>query len=64
MRCVRCKRPLITPAAEARTRAGVVAWGPKCAIMAGLIERRRRARKVKPEPTTDDADQMALEFAQ
>lgn len=39
LHCVRCRKPLVRPAAQ----AGGYAWGPKCARMAGLVQRRRKA---------------------
>lgn len=38
LRCIRCHKPLTRPAAQ----AGAYAWGPKCARLAGLVERRKR----------------------
>lgn len=38
LRCIRCHKPLTRPAAQ----AGAYAWGPKCARLTGLVERRKR----------------------
>jgi hypothetical protein len=60
LRCIRCKKPLRTAAAQ----AGAYAWGPKCARQAGLIQPRKRGRKAGPAPRTEtDVRQMALELA-
>lgn len=38
MRCARCSRPLLSaPAATIRTRSGLIAWGPVCARLSGLV---------------------------
>lgn len=39
LRCVRCHKPIVRPAAQ----AGGYVWGPKCARVAGLVQRRRKA---------------------
>lgn len=60
MKCVRCSKPLTTPAAT----AGAYGWGPKCARIAGLLKPKRRAR-VRSASTGAHADerQMALELS-
>lgn len=43
MRCARCSRPLLRePAAEVKTRAGVIGYGRTCAERMGLLEPKRR----------------------
>lgn len=39
LHCVRCHKPIVRAAAQ----AGAYVWGPKCARMAGLVQRRRKA---------------------
>lgn len=56
-RCVRCGKPLSRPAAE----AGAYAWGPRCAVLAGLVKRKRRKRISDRAPAPDiDPRQLAL----
>ncbi len=46
MRCARCHRTLLRqPAAEVKTRAGVVAYGLVCAERMGLVKPKRRPAK-------------------
>lgn len=43
MKCVRCDKPLRNaPAATIPSAAGTIGWGPKCAVLAGLIKPKRR----------------------
>ena len=47
MKCVRCDRPLLrAPAATIPTAGGAACWGPKCAVLAGLIRPKRRGPNV------------------
>ena len=48
MNCAMCGRPLTLPTVAIPTRAGPMAYGPKCAKRAGLIRHKERARKAKP----------------
>ena len=52
MKCVRCNRPLLVPAASVPTRSGIVGYGPVCAKKAGLLQnpspRIAQARKSPP----------------
>lgn len=61
MRCARCQRPLTESAVPP-----ISVWygyGPKCARLAGLLEKLPRARKVSPSPATAaDERQLALEL--
>lgn len=44
MNCVRCGKVLLRlPAATVPTQGGPVGWGPKCAVIAGLMRPKRRA---------------------
>lgn len=54
LRCIRCHKPLTRPAAQ----AGDYAWGPKCARLAGLVERRKR--KARPQAVRVEEQQMEL----
>lgn len=56
LRCIRCHKPLTRPAAQ----AGDYAWGPKCARLAGVVERRRRRRKARPQAVRVEEQQMEL----
>ena len=66
MKCCRCNRPILsTPAATIKTKAGLMAFGPKCARIAGLTERaarRRAAVAPRPQPERPNPDQMTLEL--
>jgi hypothetical protein len=50
MRCARCQRNLLRPAAEVKTRAGVDTYGQVCAERMGLLKPKRRPR---PTPQLD-----------
>ena len=54
MKCVRCNRPLLVPAASVPTRNGVIGYGPVCARKAGLLQnpspRITQHRKSPPRP--------------
>ena len=59
LRCVRCQKPLVRPAAQ----AGAYAWGPKCARQAGLVQHKReRLPRIHDvyRPRRRDARQMDL----
>jgi hypothetical protein len=68
VKCIRCGRALDIPTVQIRTRAGLAAWGPKCARKAGLLPERmtttRAASKTAParRRTADDENQMQLEL--
>ncbi len=68
MRCTRCHRPLIVPAATVTTRHGASNYGPVCAERMGLSGINRAAlpaglrRPRAQQTTTDDPAQMALEL--
>lgn len=68
MRCVRCGRALFsTPAVSIQSRAGPLHFGPKCAEIAGLAEKTRKAGKVSPprkRPETESVDGQLDLFAQ
>ena len=38
MKCIRCNKPLLTPAVSVPTRNGVIGYGPVCARKAGLLQ--------------------------
>lgn len=44
MRCVRCGKPIGKPAFQTQTKNGAAGWGPKCAQIDGLLERKREYR--------------------
>ena len=46
MHCVRCGRPLTTPAKTIASKNGPLMWGPVCAIKSGLIEPKARQRTI------------------
>lgn len=59
MKCARCGRPLTLPAVAISTRAGPLAFGPKCARFAGLVQQKQRAptiRRVQIAPDERQAD--------
>ena len=43
MRCARCNRPMLTPAATVSTHKGAKQYGPKCARAMGILETAARA---------------------
>jgi hypothetical protein len=63
MRCTRCKKPLSRSALSILTRRGYQHWGPKCARLAGLIQPRRKAVRIRSAQPETDPRQMALELA-
>lgn len=58
LRCTRCHKPLTRPAAQ----AGAYALGPKCARLAGLVERRKRKGMAAGSARLDDEKQMEITF--
>jgi len=44
MHCVRCGRLILRPerASTIPAQGGAVAWGPKCAVVAGLVKPKKR----------------------
>ena len=54
MKCVLCNRPLLTAAVSIPTRNGQLAYGPKCASKAGLVQkagqRTNHTQKTPPRP--------------
>lgn len=57
MKCVRCNRPMLTPAATVQTRAGLSAFGPKCAAVMGILPAKANApvrRKVSRATVQDE----------
>ena len=47
MKCARCGRPLTVPAVAIQTRHGPIAFGPKCARLADLVQHKQRAPKMR-----------------
>ena len=64
MHCVRCRRPLTTPAKAIASKNGPLMWGPVCAIKSGLIEPKARQRTIITHHQAQEVDenQMALEL--
>ena len=64
MHCVRCGRPLTTPAKTIASKNGPLMWGPVCAIKSGLIEPKARQRTIITHHQAQEVDenQMALEL--
>lgn len=63
MNCIRCGRPLATPAKTISSRHGLLAWGRVCAIKSGLIKVKRREAFAaqQAQPAEPDPRQMTLE---
>lgn len=73
MNCVRCGKPIFRAerASTISSARGVLAWGPKCAVIAGLVKLKkrgplitaRRSRRAKAAPERagqiDWVDEMA-----
>ena len=64
MHCVRCGRPLITPAKAIDSKHGPLMWGPVCALKSGLIELKARQPTLITHQQAPEVDenQMALEL--
>ena len=64
MHCVRCGRPLTTPAKTIASKNGPLMWGPVCAIKSGLIEPKARTPALGTHYQAQEVDenQMALEL--
>lgn len=62
MKCVRCSKPLQSPAVAIRKGTTVFGYGPKCARMAGLIEAIARAQPQTKVAGRNDQNQMQLEL--
>ena len=64
MHCVRCGRPLTTPAKTIASKNGPLMWGPVCALKSGLIEPKPRQRTIITHHQVQEVDenQMALEL--
>ena len=65
MHCVRCGRPLTTPAKTIASKNGPLMWGPVCAIKSGLIEPKARTPAMVTHQQADEVDpnQLTLELA-
>ena len=50
MKCIRCSRPLLTPAVSVPTRNGLVGYGPVCAKKAGLLNQGQRITQARKTP--------------
>lgn len=59
MRCVLCQRPLKRFAATAKTRAGLIGWGPKCAQTAGHVQRQAKPARKRDTRTVDWVEAIA-----
>jgi len=60
-----CHRPLNAAAVTIPTRGGPLAYGPKCADRAGLMDRRQRRRAVTQAAQQEpDPLQIALELTE
>ena len=65
MHCVRCGRPLTTPAKAIASKNGLLMWGRVCAIKSGLLEPKARVRTLITYHQAQEVDesQMTLELA-
>ena len=65
MKCVLCNRPLLTAALSVPTRNGPMAYGPKCARKAGLLQkagpRITHAKKTPPRPGKQPLRAIAIQ---
>lgn len=59
MRCALCQRPLKRFAATAKTRAGLIGWGPKCSIAAGQAKQSAKPRRKRDTRTVDWVEAIA-----
>ena len=64
MHCVRCGRPLTTPAKTIASKNGPLMWGPVCAIKSGLTEPKARTTALVTHQQADEVDpnQLTLEL--
>lgn len=64
MQCVMCDRPLVHPARTTQTKNGPLFWGRQCAIKAGLISPKPRAKRIGQAGATEfhDPNQLPLEL--
>jgi len=62
MRCASCNRPLMRAAWQVRTKAGMLAFGPKCAKRF-VVRPTRTKHVVMDRVRCDDPAQMVMEFA-
>lgn len=64
MHCVRCGRPLTTPAKAIASKNGPLMWGPVCALKSGLIEPKARTPAMVTHQQADEVDpnQLTLEL--
>jgi hypothetical protein len=64
MRCDRCHRPIKSPTKAIHTRGGQFLFGPKCARLAGLMNRERiKIVRARVNGTTwHDPAQMQLDL--
>lgn len=65
MHCVRCGRPLTTPAKAIASKNGPLMWGRVCAIKSGLIEPKARTPALVTHQQADEVNknQLTLELA-
>ena len=61
MKCAMCNRPLTAAAVSIPTRAGPLAYGPKCAGRAGLLDRRQR-RRAFTQPVQQEPDPLQIDL--
>lgn len=66
MHCVRCGKPLIKAAKTIPAKNGPLAWGPVCALKAGLIDppAKQRAPVTHQQSEEVDPNQMTLELTE
>ena len=60
MHCVRCGRPLTTPAKTIDSKHGPLMWGPVCALKSGLIEPKARTPAPVTHQQADEVDENQL----
>jgi hypothetical protein len=65
MKCAACHRTLVRYALTARTKEGVIGWGPTCAKGVQVTQTRAahprvERRKAEPAPIPVDPRQMSL----
>lgn len=65
MKCVLCGRVLLTAALSIPTRNGPLAYGPKCARKAGLVQkagqRTSHVQKTQPRPGKQSLRAIAIQ---
>lgn len=53
LRCAECNRPLLRFTASVKVRGSLIGWGPKCAVVAGQVQKHSRPPVRRDQRTVD-----------